>query len=392
MSKQDAYDLVTARIIEALEAGIVPWHRPWKTGPANGPRSLSTGKPYQGVNVWVLEATAALRGYESRYWTTFKGAKERGGSVRKGEKGTAIVFWKFIEKTNAEGEKDRIPFLRYFTVFNLDQCDDVAEPTENTTFEPEPFEPIAMAERIAAEMPNRPNVNHGGDRAYYSPMLDYVQMPLQVQFETPSAYYSTLFHELTHSTAHASRLNRKNAVANNFGDESYSREELCAEMGAAFLCGFAGIDVRVSEHASYIGSWLKALKDDRKLVVSAAVAAQKAADYILGALAMEEGSDDSEPSDLCHSLKGGFNDVQAPWYLDEPSPNDGRDAPRPLGYRPHARREKRASLCALPARECQCRGHRRRRVLPLAATRDRLRRDGRGATHVHRRGWRIARL
>src|SRR5215468_8754556 len=165
MSKQDAYDLVTTRIIEALDAGIVPWHRPWKTGPNSGPLSLSTGKPYQGVNVWVLEATAAMRGYESRYWTTFKQAQERGGSVRKGEKGTPVVFWKFIEKKVEGSDKpERIPFLRYFTVFNLDQCDDVAEPSSDDEFEPEAFDPIEEAERIQASMPNRPNVRHGGDQ------------------------------------------------------------------------------------------------------------------------------------------------------------------------------------------------------------------------------------
>jgi len=312
MSKQDAYDLVTARVIEALDAGIVPWHRPWKTGPNAGPRSLSTGKPYQGVNVWVLEATAALRGYESRYWTTFKQAQERGGSVRKGEKGTPVVFWKFIEKKdpkNPNGKPERIPFLRYFTVFNLDQCDDVPEPTSETTFEPEPFEPIEMAEKIAAAMPTRPNVRHGGDRAFYSPLLDYVQMPLQVQFKSPEHYYGTLFHELVHSTGHSSRLGRKTLIEPApFGSPDYSREELVAEMGAAFLCGAAGIAPNIEHHAGYIASWLKALKDDRKMLVSAAGAAQKAADYVLGVSKREEGS--NEPSDLGHSnrRKHAFRD------------------------------------------------------------------------------------
>jgi antirestriction protein ArdC len=304
MSKSDAYDLVTARIMEALEAGIVPWHRPWKNGPNSGPTSLATGKPYQGVNVWVLLATSMLRGYESRYWTTYKQAQERGGNVKKGEKGTAVVFWKFIEKKNAAtGETDRIPFLRYFTVFNLDQCEGIEEPNSETEFEPESFDPIEEAERIQAAMPNRPTVNHGGDRAYYSPGLDYVGMPLQVQFESPAHYYGTLFHELIHSTAHASRLARKGATEwAAFGSESYSKEELIAEMGAAYLCGQAGIDVNVEHHASYIGSWLKALENDRKLVVSAAGAAQKAASYIIGDTAgKEEGS--REPSDLGHSLR-----------------------------------------------------------------------------------------
>ena len=165
MSKADAYDLVTARIVEALEAGIVPWHRPWKAGPNGfGPTSLATGKPYQGVNVFTLMATSMLRGYESNYWTTFKQAKDRGGSVRKGEKSTPVVFWKFIDKKNAEtGKDEKIPFLRYFHVFNLDQCDGLEEPTVETEFEPEDFDPIETAEAIANGMPHRPTVNHGGD-------------------------------------------------------------------------------------------------------------------------------------------------------------------------------------------------------------------------------------
>jgi antirestriction protein ArdC len=304
MSKQDSYDLVTARIVEALEAGIVPWHRPWKTGPNAGPASYSTRKPYRGVNVWILTATAALKNYDSRYWVTFKGAKDAGGSVRKGEKGTTVVFWKFVEKKNADtGKDERIPFLRHFTVFNLDQCDDVAEPETATDFEPEPFSPIEAAERIAAMMPNRPNVNHGGDRACYSPFLDHVQMPLQVQFQSPEHYYGTLFHELVHSTAHESRIGRKSAIGNNFGDESYSKEELIAEMGAAFLNGAAGIAPDFEHHAAYIASWLEALNDDRKLIVAAAGAAQKAADYIIGTPAEEEVSTSVETSNLGHSFR-----------------------------------------------------------------------------------------
>jgi antirestriction protein ArdC len=325
MSKQDAYDLVTARIIEALDAGIVPWHRPWKTGPNAGPMSYSTRKPYSGVNVWVLTATAALRNYDSRYWVTFKSAIDAGGNVRKGEKGTPVVFWKIIEKTDkATGETERFPLLRYSTVFNLDQCENVAEPETVTEFEPEPFTPIEIAERIANAMPTRPNVKHGGDRAYYSPALDYVQMPLTVQFESPEHYYSTLFHELVHSTGHPDRIGRKTlAEPAPFGSADYSREELTAEMGAAYLCGAAGIDVNVEHHASYIASWLKALENDRKMVVSAAGAAQKAADYIIGEPAKkEEGS--QEPSDLGHST---FRRKTCPTWTPTPRPSSATTSP-----------------------------------------------------------------
>jgi antirestriction protein ArdC len=287
MAKQDAYQLVTDRIIEALEAGIVPWHKPWRAIGGDAPTSLSTGKPYNGVNVWTLAATSMLRGYSSQYWTTFKQCKDRGGSVRKGEKGTPVVFWKFIEKKDVTGEKTgtpgkdyKIPFLRYFTVFNLDQCDGIEAPAS----EPLPVrDPIEACEQIARGYIDGPTVNHGGNRAYYSPALDIVGMPRIEAFETSEHYYGTLFHELAHSTGHVDRLARKSLVhPTPFGTEDYSREELVAEMAAAFLCGDAGIPVNVTHHASYVGSWLKNLGEDPKLVVQAAAAATKAARLILG--------------------------------------------------------------------------------------------------------------
>lgn len=295
MTKQDAYKLVTDRIIEALEAGVVPWHKPWRTFAGNAPRSMSTGKAYQGVNVWTLGATAMLRGYSSPYWITFKQAKERGGSVRKGEKGTPVVFWKFIEKKDAaSGETtDRIPLLRYFTVFNVEQCDGIEAPALEALPERDPIE---ACEAIAAGYIDGPTVNHGGDRAYYSPALDIIGMPRIGQFDTSEHYYGTLFHELAHSTGHVDRLGRKSLIhPAPFGSEDYSREELIAEMAAAFLCGEAGIEVNVTHHASYIGSWLKNLQDDPRLVVQAGAAAHKAAAHILGdTFAEHEG--DADPA------------------------------------------------------------------------------------------------
>lgn len=279
--KQDAYDVVTARIVEALEAGVVPWARPWRTLDGYGPTSLGSGKAYRGVNVMTLGVTGMMRGYESQYWTTFRQAKELGGTVRKGEKASPVVFWKIVEKRNEQDEvESRFGFLRYSSVFNVDQCDGITAPV------PEPLpehEPIAEAERIADGMKQRPNVKHSPeDRAYYSPSLDYVHMPLRGSFTSPEGYYATLFHELVHSTGHESRLARKDLVVSAFGDESYAREELVAEIGAAYLCGAAGIEPRVEQSASYIASWLKALSDDRKLVVTAAGQAAKASDWILG--------------------------------------------------------------------------------------------------------------
>lgn len=296
MAKQDTYQLVTDRIVEALEAGIVPWHKPWRAIGGDSPTSLSTGKPYNGVNVWVLAATSMLRGYSSQYWTTFKQCKERGGSVRKGEKGTPVVFWKFLEKTDpTTGEVNgKIPLLRYFTVFNTDQCDGIETPTQ----EPLPArDPIEACESIARGYVDSPTVNHGGNRAYYSPALDMIGMPRIEAFDTSEHYYGTLFHELAHSTGHVDRLARKSLVhPAPFGSEDYSKEELIAEMAAAFLCGEAGIEVNVTHHASYIGSWLKSLKSDPKLVIQAAAAATKAAKMILGEPAestTEEGSEGS---------------------------------------------------------------------------------------------------
>ena len=313
MTKQDAYKLVTDRIIEALEAGIVPWHKPWKAYGSNVPMSLSTGKAYNGVNVWTLSATAMLRGYSSAWWITFKQAKERGGSVRKGEKGTPVVFWKFIEKTDpATGDvTERIPLLRYFTVFNVEQCDGIEAPVS----EPMPErDPIEACEAIARGYVGSPEVKHGGDRAYYSPALDYVQMPQMGAFDTSEHYYGTLFHELAHSTGHADRLARKSLIhPAPFGSEDYSREELIAEMAAAFLCGQAGIEVNVQHHASYIGSWLKALTNDPKLVVQAGAAASKAANLILGdTFATEGDSASADPSPLVnHPLGRNRGQAQA---------------------------------------------------------------------------------
>jgi len=334
MTKQDAYSAVTARIIEALEAGVVPWHKPWRSFAGNAPRSMSTGKAYQGVNVWTLGATAMMRGYSSPYWITFKQAKERGGSVRKGEKGSPVVFWKFLDKKDpATGEVDgKIPLLRYFTVFNVEQCDGIEAPAIEALPEREPIE---ACEAIARGYIDGPTVNHGGDRAYYSPALDMIGMPRIGQFDTTEHYYGTLFHELAHSTGHADRLARKSLVhPAAFGSEDYSREELVAEMAAAFLCGEAGIEVNVVHHASYIGSWLKALQDDNRLVVQAGAAAHKAAALILGdTFAAQEGDADTASPDPRSLSK-----------LERDSPNgkalllNAKVSPRPLVKTPRVRR------------------------------------------------------
>jgi antirestriction protein ArdC len=277
--KREIADIVTDRLIEALEQGIAPWTRPWKSV-GDGPTSLATGKPYQGINTLLLETTAMLFGYTSQHWATYKQIESRGGNVRKGEKGTPVVLWKRVAKKDEQGEEKTFSFLRYFTVFNLDQCEGVEAPAS----EPLPvFVPIERAEEIAAKMPHRPEVKTGGNRAYYSPGLDYVQMPPQAAFESPEAYYGVLFHELGHATGHESRLNRDSVTgAATFGDEVYAQEELVAEITSAIVCAEARIEPNIPRSAAYVSGWLRYAQDNRKELLKAASAAQKAADFIVG--------------------------------------------------------------------------------------------------------------
>jgi antirestriction protein ArdC len=281
-AKKDAYQIVTDKIVAMLEEGKIPWQKPWAC--LGAARNLSSGKHYRGINIWLLSATD----YSTPWWVTFRQAKALGGSVRKGEKGQHVVFWKLLQLKDKNApisptgtEKGRkIPFLRYYTVFNVEQCDGITAPEEAPR---EEFDPVEAAEAIVEAMPQRPTIQHGGDRACYSPRLDQVRMPPRLHFESGAGYYCTLFHELTHATGHPSRVGRKElgAVA-AFGSDSYSKEELVAELGASFLANECNLSrATIHNSAAYIQSWLKALKNDKKLIVHAAAAAQKAADYIL---------------------------------------------------------------------------------------------------------------
>lgn len=277
------YDVVTDRICELLERGVVPWRQPWRS--IGAPRSLASGKDYRGINVFILGSA----GFSSPHWLTFKQAAERGGHVRKGEKGWPIVFWKWPERAaknaapqneDTTSEYGRGPLLRYYTVFNVTQCEGLQYPLPDA---PTTVEPIAECERIVESMPKRPTIRQGG-RACYMPILDTIEMPARDVFVDSAAYYATLFHELAHATGHESRLKRRPSSEPRYlGDSAYAREELVAEMGSALLCGQSGIDTATIENsAAYIANWLKALRDDRRLVVFAAAQAQKAADFILG--------------------------------------------------------------------------------------------------------------
>lgn len=279
----DVYQIVTDQIISLLESGTVPWRQPWTGGSDNYPRNLRTGKPYRGVNVFLLAVTAWQQGYESRYWLTFKQAQERGGKIRRGEKSTLVVFWKQLEVEDKQtGEAKKVPCLRYYRVFNVEQCDGLEVP-DATGHDPLDFQPINAAQQIVTGYPQGPTIEHHGGKAYYRPSEDTVAMPEPERFGSAEAYYNVLFHELTHSTGHAARLARLEGTPAAFGTADYSKEELIAEMGAAFLSAYAGIITDTVENsAAYIQGWLKKLRDDKRLVVSAAGAAQRAADWILG--------------------------------------------------------------------------------------------------------------
>lgn len=280
-TKADVYETITARILEQLEKGVIPWRKPWASHGVMA-QNYTTRKTYRGINAFILAVTP----WDCPFFVTFKQAIDLGGNVRKGEKGTPIAFWNWVEsktEVDAKGKPKRIPFLRHYTAFNLEQCEGIAWEMPVKATNPD-FSPIGEADRIANGMPNPPTVRHGGDRACYNRGTDHVQMPKADAFTSSDAYYHTLFHELTHATGHESRLARKDlAEIAAFGDAAYSREELVAEMGAAFLAASAGIDPAVEQSAAYVKGWLAAIKADSKLLVMAAGQAQKAADYILGA-------------------------------------------------------------------------------------------------------------
>ncbi len=278
-NKASVYQIVTETILKQLESGIVPWRRPWNTA---APCNLVSQKEYRGINTFMLSAS----GFPSRYWLTYAQAQKLGGNVRKGERGSIVTFWNIgEERINAKTGKLSKPFLlRYYRVFNLSQTEGIAHKLGIAEASAKPVADIDACERIVAEMPNAPQIFPSADRAYYRPSADHVGMPAKSTFHSSESYYSVLFHELTHSTGHASRIGREGIEQlNSFGSELYSREELVAEMGSAMLCGVTGIAPAVIENsAAYLRSWISALKGDSKLVVAAASQAQKAADYIRG--------------------------------------------------------------------------------------------------------------
>jgi len=270
------YERITDRIVTLLEQGTVPWHKPWKVN-TGLPRNLISKKPYRGINVFLLMAMS----YESPHWLTFRQAIQLGGNVKKGEKSCPVVFWKHMEiEDKTSGEPHKIPLLRLYHVFNVAQCEGLT----GTGAAEETAMPATKPAEIVAHMPQPPVIKHGMAKAFYSPSEDCVGMPEPNRFNTEDSYHATLFHELVHSTGSEKRLKRASiAERNGFGSDPYCKEELVAELGSAFLCGYADIaDRMIDNSAAYLTGWLKQLQNDRTLIVYAAAQAQKAADYILG--------------------------------------------------------------------------------------------------------------
>lgn len=285
MANDEIYARITDKILAALDAGTVPWVKPWTAG-ASAPRSMSSGKPYRGINVLLLGLTAMENGYGVPWWGTYKQVGELGGQVRKGEKSSMAILWKrFTKEDAATGDEKSFMMMRTFNVFNCDQADWAdGVPARFAPPAMAEHDVVAEAEALIAGYPNPPAIQIiESDRAFYRPAGDMVVVPTISQFATAEAYYSTMFHELTHSTGAKTRLAREGILAmDGFGSHLYSKEELVAEMGAAMACAIVGIEPCIDQSAAYIKSWLKALQNDPKMVVQAASQAQRAVDHIRG--------------------------------------------------------------------------------------------------------------
>ncbi len=276
--KKDVYEMVTDRIIEQLEQGVIPWQKPWG-GVIDGAYNRISKKPYSLLNQMLLQ--------HSGEYATFKQWSELGGHIRKGEKSEIVVFWKLqpYEDENADGEKiiKQIPLLRYYNVFHVSQVDGV----EAKELDLNEFEPIEEAERIKTEYMTREHLKileKLTDKAFYSPEFDYIQVPCKEQYRNVEEFYSTLFHEMVHSTGYKTRLDREDVKdCMYFGSENYSKEELTAELGSAFLVNLLGIETKNSfrNSSAYIQGWLGRLRGDKKFIVSASSKAEKAVKYIM---------------------------------------------------------------------------------------------------------------
>ncbi len=275
----DVYSIITNRIIEQLELQVIPWRKPWTEG--GPPQNLFNKRPYTGINTWLLGSL----GYAQNYFLTWKQIKAVGASVKKGEKGHLIVFWKKLEinQSTAKTDDQRPKYLlRYYKVFNIAQIDHLPE-ILTIPYLAHPVSFIAACDEIIERMSNCPQIKHGKQQAYYDVEKDYINMPKQGSFGSVASYYCTVFHELVHSTGHQSRLNRKEIVEpSKYGSELYSIEELTAEIGACYLNSVAGIvNTEFDNSVAYIKGWIDKLKSDKRMIIYASGQAQRAVDYIL---------------------------------------------------------------------------------------------------------------
>lgn len=283
---------VTNEIIAELQQGKAIWQKPW--GTYGLPRNYGSGRPYEGFNAFYLHHVTEKDNYAAPFFITFKQAQEMGGRVRKGQKGTPIVYWKIYDSKEKDQTADQtakgkdrpcsrfVPFL--WTVFNIDQVEGV-DFRLPTMPERSGQQIIAACQHVVDSFPSpRPRIKHGGTQAYYAPAHDIVQVPDPSRFLSPEAYHATLFHELIHATGHHDRLNRfsEDEKASRFGDEAYSKEELIAEMGASFLGAFTGIREAVFQNSvAYLQGWISRLREDKTMLIYAGTRAFKAASYIL---------------------------------------------------------------------------------------------------------------
>lgn len=287
-ARRDIYQEVTDQILGYLDKGVVPWRNPIARGTGDGwPKNLQTGKRYRGINVMLLAMKSSFAGYASDYWMTFKQAQAENGQVRKGEKGSLVTFWKMYEtKDKKTGEDKTLPILRHYTAFNVEQVEGIEAPDAPADDPEKPaFEPLGQAEAIMDNFKDPPLIRHDGGRgAFYRIRSDSVHLPKPDRFDNRENYYATLFHEISHSTGVEKRLGRGLDIdPSPFGSPDYSREELVAEISAAYLCATCGVSPpTIEQSAAYLQGWIKVLKGDKRLVVSAAGAAQKSADFILG--------------------------------------------------------------------------------------------------------------
>jgi antirestriction protein ArdC len=274
----DVYEMVNQQIIDRLEAGVIPWRMPWKTA-GSFPKNLFSKRAYRGFNFWYLWSL----GFERPYFLTFNQVQEIGASIRKGAKSHVVVFWKMVD--SRVDPTTKIPYLRYYRVFHVDDLNNLnPKYLPLVTPHDHDFNPISECERVLAEWSDIPAIEYNKHQACYIPAFDKVEMPSPRNFYRDEQFYSVLFHELTHATGHARRLNRHSKFPNQrFGSADYSQEELVAEMGASYLCAHCGIEnVTIDNSAAYIENWLSVLKNDRKFFLQACSYAQYASDYILG--------------------------------------------------------------------------------------------------------------